>query len=600
MSDTLHNFIAFLQRSGILSEAEASNIRDVNEDGTVRDSDAILADVSGHLTEFQLSELREGKADKLILGDHLLILDRLGRGGMGQVFLARHTLMKRNVAVKFILPDDDEKANASRKERFIREVQTASKLSHPNIVGAMDAGFRGDLCFLVMEHVPGANLGRLVRTTGPMSLTAALDVIVQVARGLEYAHGKGIIHRDIKPSNLLRRDDGVVKILDMGLARVEPLTAGELPDTDATENDWLTRRGQLLGTIDYMAPEQAADPRQADGRSDIYSLGCTLYFLLTGTPPFKREESPLSRLIAHRESPVPLLAEVRKDVPETFQACFEKMLAKSPRQRYNNVAELLVDLEAARSREAEAVATLDETVRLDQPVAKRRRGVGAIALGLLLVVGLVLWQTGLVSRWRTADDMPTVITNAEKSYRLLEQLVLRRDVLAPPQLDRWELTSDRLVMPEGDPTAKLRFRAEVADDFRLQLAVSRRSGAGPLAIGIVARQRQFLFLVDRRGGTLLLTANGRAAANVPDSLRISEAERSQLEVQVRGREVRLLGDGVELISYPDIATLDPEPRQGWSIGDTEAFFIGSNERSSFEITELKLGPLPSESAPNSR
>lgn len=205
MSKSLDDFIKLLLQSGMVTESDLKQLQDSYESAE-DDEEAVqqIAD-SGHLTDFQKSEVLQGKADSLVLGENLLILDRLGQGGMGQVFRARHTLMKRDVAVKFRLPSkDDERSD----RRFAREVEAASKLTHPNIVHTLNADHQGDMVYLMMEYVRGQNLQRVVRSQGPMSFSKALDCILQAAEGLEYAHQQGVIHRDIKPSNLLLTEDG--------------------------------------------------------------------------------------------------------------------------------------------------------------------------------------------------------------------------------------------------------------------------------------------------------------------------------------------------------------------------------------------------------
>ena len=224
--------------------------------------------------------------------------------------------MRRDVAIKFLLPTREEVAESAR--RFRREVQTASKLSHPNIVTALDAGQRDGLSYLVMEYVDGINLGKLVQARGPMSIDLTVDCILQAALGLEYSHRHGIIHRDIKPTNLLLTDEGRIKILDLGLARIQSPVSSAEPESHSEE---LTEQGQFLGTIDFMAPEQALDPRSADKRADIYSLGCTMYYLLTGAAPFQGD-SATRRLVAHRESPIPSLYDVRPGHTQRARSMF--------------------------------------------------------------------------------------------------------------------------------------------------------------------------------------------------------------------------------------------------------------------------------------
>ena len=224
------------------------------------------------------------------------VLSLLGSGGMGAVYKAEHLLMGRTVALKVM--NRAVVGNAATVERFRREFRASALKSHPNIVAAYDAEQAGDLHFLVMEYVEGTDLARWVAEHGPMPVDEACDAIRQAARGLQHAHEHGMIHRDIKPHNLMRTASpvasapGVVKVLDFGLAR--------LVAEAASGQGGVTGQGTLLGTVDYLAPEQADDARQADIRSDIYSLGCTLYHLLTGQPPFPKG-TVVQKIMAHTE-----------------------------------------------------------------------------------------------------------------------------------------------------------------------------------------------------------------------------------------------------------------------------------------------------------
>ena len=266
---------------------------------------------------------------------------------MGRVFKARHRKMNRTVAVK-LLPESLVQSPES-VERFQREVQALARLSHPNIVAVHDAGSADGTHFYVMDLVDGEDLARLVKENGVLPVEQALDCILQAARGLEYAHAQGVIHRDIKPSNLILDHDGTVKILDLGIARIV-----SLPE-QAGDRD-LTKTGCVLGTVDYMAPEQAMNTRRADHRADIYSLGCTLYFLLTGQPVFGGE-TVMERIVAHREHPVPSLRKACPAAPQWLDAVFRKMVAKKPEDRYPSATALVSDLE--RQLRPELAVALD-------------------------------------------------------------------------------------------------------------------------------------------------------------------------------------------------------------------------------------------------
>lgn len=275
------------------------------------------------------------------------ILDRIGHGGMGDVYKAEHMVMNRPVALKVIKPELVRHESAIK--RFHREVQAAARLHHPNIVTAHDAEQAGNSHFLVMEFVDGVNLDEVLKDRGPLLVEEVCDAIRQTAIGLEHAHGLGMVHRDIKPHNLMLTEAGDVKILDFGLASFVSQAATEEgePDEDSAQTQipteevlhQLTQMGTMMGTPDYIAPEQAKDARKADIRADIYSLGCTFYTLLTGKPPFKGE-SVAEKLAAHAQKEPEPLSNFRDDVPEEVETILKKMMAKDPAERYQTPLEV--------------------------------------------------------------------------------------------------------------------------------------------------------------------------------------------------------------------------------------------------------------------
>ncbi len=224
-------------------------------------------------------------------------------------------------------------------QRFHREVKAVAKLSHPHIVTAHDADEAKGVHFLVMEHVSGHDLGRLVKKHGVLPPHVAADCVLQAARGLEYAHQKGIVHRDIKPSNLLLDEEGVVKVLDLGLARID---AGNLE-----EQSELTGTGIIMGTLDYMSPEQALDTKHADARSDIYSLGATLHYLLTGRGMLEGDTrgKKMRALLAETSTETVSLSTHRSDVPAELEQVFQRMVTRNPDQRYQTMSEVIADLQ---------------------------------------------------------------------------------------------------------------------------------------------------------------------------------------------------------------------------------------------------------------
>src|SRR5262245_38255607 len=300
----------------------------------------------GWLTSYQAEQILEGNAAQLNLGGFRL-LEPLGSGGMGQVYKAWQRSLNRIVALKVIRPQLAASHEAVVK-RFQREAHAVAQLQHPNIVTVHDFGQVGGTYFIAMECVDGPDLARLVREKGPLTPELALEYARQAAVGLQHAHEVGLVHRDIKPSNLLlappgkararpaggsgtsRPAYGLVKILDLGLARIEMEPEGE---------SVLTREGAMVGTPDFIAPEQARDARAADIRSDLYSLGCALYFLLTGRVPFAGGTS-LDKLMRHQtEEPTPVEALKPELTPATAELV-RRLMAKKPEDRFPTPADV--------------------------------------------------------------------------------------------------------------------------------------------------------------------------------------------------------------------------------------------------------------------
>jgi serine/threonine protein kinase len=372
----------------------------------------------GWLTPYQVNQLFQGKGASLLLGSYVL-LERLGEGGMGAVFRARNWKLGRLVALKLI--KKERLANEAVLRRFQREIQVVARLSHPNVVLAYDADQHGETHFFTMEHVEGIDLARLVKEKGPLPVPQACEIIRQAALGLQHAHEHGLVHRDIKPANLLLANrDRTVKVLDLGVARLIA-AAQEQPSTA------LTQEGTVMGTPDYIAPEQALDSHRADIRSDLYSLGCTFYYLLTGCVPFQGGTA-LEKLIRHQTQPAVAVTSLRRDVSPLIADIVHRLMAKRPEERFQTPAELadaLADLSHAtpaavavrpavvEKQDTFADLALRDTVddpsagRQKQRAERKRRFLG----GLMGAVFLVVVVLAFVVLLRSSSTLP--VSNRE-------------------------------------------------------------------------------------------------------------------------------------------------------------------------------------------
>ncbi len=566
-----------------------------------------------------------------VLGAYVLG-ESIGAGGMGRVYKAVHQKMRRTVAVKVLSPrwlDCQE-----GRGRFRREVESAARLSHPHVVTAFDAGEADGLHYLVMEYVPGRNLAEVVRQTGPLPLRAALEYVLHAARGLEHAHRMGIVHRDIKPGNLLLDDGGTVKVLDMGIARA--------PWTEQPGDGDLTASQALLGTAAFMAPEQAANPRRADHRADVYSLGCTLFYLLTGKNVYQGETA-MEVVLAHREQPVPSLREHRADCPAAVDSLFQRMVAKRPENRVASMHDVIEELQRqleAKSAEVSPMRTAlprAAMVPAPHPGAMLPSTVGrwrslcaaaALALAAVVLAGIVLASMGKLPWPRnnphgtaTADGDPvggkTVeitpvadktaaagastagpakqASDAENGFRhtdFLDGIDPQGQALS----GRWEWDGQALTSPAStDAFADLALPGKPPEEYLVTFTAERKSGQEALRLGLVSGDRSFVVVFDLGATTTtfgMLEGDGpgqhsTAVRNTvfwkgkPVTVKCSvrtRDRRTQLDVYV---------DGERLVAWAgETVSLGPPP----DAPKDATLFIGAR-KSSFRITRLELAPL---------
>ncbi len=332
-------FLANLRQSGLVPPEQLAAVKPRLPDSPRGRVLARALVSEGLLTRFQAEQLLAGRTGGFFLGQYR-ILDQLGQGGMGRVFKAEHRSLGCVRALKVLRPSLLKTPRA--QELFQREVRAVAQLVHPNIVSAYDADVISGRYYLVLEYVNGPTLDQLVRAQGPLPADQACDFVRQVAAGLQHAHERGMVHRDIKPANILLQQNGdrpggfgLAKLGDFGLVRV-----GE-PGRPAGENSGtiLTRQNTVMGTPDYLSPEQARDLHQTDIRSDLYSLGCTFYFLLTGQVPFPGGTA-LEKLIRHStEEPVPVET-LYPGLPAGVVGIVRTLMAKQPWERFQSPAEL--------------------------------------------------------------------------------------------------------------------------------------------------------------------------------------------------------------------------------------------------------------------
>lgn len=384
------------------------------------------------------------------------LLDQLSASRTGQVFKARHQTMGRVVALKVL--SREAVASEQLVERFVRKVKILARMSHPNLVAAFEAGRRAGTYYLAMEYVDGQDLREILKQRGPLPVDEAVTYTIQAAAGLGYAHSHGVYHRNVKPSNLLVDKQGVVKVVGLGMAHVE---AGDLVSENTLGGE-LTAQGQVMGTYDFMAPEQAVDASSVDPRADIYSLGCTLHALLTGRAPYPGK-SPMQQVMAHRSHPIPSLRTVRADVPESVDTVFRKMMAKRPEDRQQSMAEVIEELDWALAPEQPLERAAVAEPQLEAALAPASAGLASaasrkmaspslasrvmplVAMGVLTVVVIVAWLAFSASR--RSDEMAKKASRPKPA----EAVLMFDWPVAERAGARLEIDGDRVPLPDIGP-----------------------------------------------------------------------------------------------------------------------------------------------------
>ena len=494
---------------------------------------------AGRGTTTEIGQLLEGSMLGAYRLDHFI-----GGGGMGAVFQALDTTLHRTVAIKVLArqqSDDEENLR-----RFRNEAQSAARLDHENIGRVHAVGSDQGWHYIVLEYIEGMNLRDLVRAEGPFDPARAVDVSIQVAEALEHASQRAVVHRDIKPSNIVITPAGRARIVDMGLARLHQV---------AGDGD-LTASGMTLGTFDYISPEQARDPRAADVRSDLYSLGCTMYFMLAGEPPFA-DGTMVQKLLKHQQAEPPGIGEVRSDVPKRLAGIIRRLMEKDPGDRYQRPAVLVAELVACAEEQGFAVTAPRPTTspgRAAEPGSSRLLWLVPATL-LVALVGGLWFRSAAVRRDSVAVALPAVFD---------VPLTVAGPVIAPRESDAGvvRVVADTAALTEAITIARDGEIVEIDADGDFELPPFSVAGRR-LTIRAASGREPALSIMTAADGAAVQVGDGKltmrgVAVRLPEASRPATGRRSMFVV-AGGRLsceavlLRMPGAGRQMLSVAETA-----------------------------------------------
>jgi len=517
---------------------------------------------------------------------HYKLVKKLGEGGMGAVYLAEDTKLARKVAVK-VLPKKFND-NVELLKRFRREAEAAGTLKHPNIVGAYDFGEDAGWHFYVMEFCEGEGLDALLKRDRMLPIPRALDLTLQVARGLKFAHDHGIIHRDVKPANIMLTRDGTAKILDLGLSK----------NIEEAELSFKTVSGAVLGTPHYISPEQAQGEKKIDGRTDIYSLGATFYHFLTGQTPF--DGATIFEILSKQvTAQLPNPQDLREEIPEGIITVLRRMMAKDPNDRYRDCGELIVDLEqvvAGKTPRSEvldpqrsAVALLRKTApaRKRPPTLRRtakrsgpKAALAIVGVAAALLIGIVaLRPSGRPAKMPAQSAPAKSLPNpAEDPLKNAVDLLALIDPAKDAVAGRWSRDAAGLVS-DGTPGGRIEIPYEPPAEYDFHVAFTRKEGAGDVNQVLWVQDRACVWQMGAFANTVFGfgTVAGRTAGNNPTTVRrpLETGRRYRSTVQVRRQGVQAFLDGQRVASWNEPGSLGMDPV--WTLPSLARLGLGTFE-----------------------